>query len=127
MGGKKKASYEEVCSGRTGHAEVLHLEYDPKAVNYRDLVLYFFRMHDPTTPNRQGNDRGSQYRSVIFYHSKEQKKIAAEVKEELQQSKISDKIVTEISPAKTYFSAEAYHQKYLEKNPGGYCNHRLRW
>eukprot|EP01118_Nematostelium_gracile_P002784 TRINITY_DN1309_c0_g1_i1.p1 TRINITY_DN1309_c0_g1~~TRINITY_DN1309_c0_g1_i1.p1 ORF type:complete len:177 (-),score=39.26 TRINITY_DN1309_c0_g1_i1:83-562(-) len=128
MGGdKKNPSYEDVCTGKTGHAEVIQLSYDPKSVQYSDLVQFFFRMHDPTTVNRQGNDRGTQYRSAIFYHDEEQKETATKVRDELQATKIQDKIVTEISPASTFYKAEAYHQQYLDNNPGGYCNHRLRW
>jgi len=128
MGGNKKnPSYEEVCSGKTGHAEVLFVEYDDKKVNYKDLVIFFFRMHDPTTLNRQGNDVGTQYRSAIFYYNDEQKNIANEVKAELQKTKFKDPIMTDISPATDFYIAEDYHQAYLDKNPYGYCNHKMRW
>lgn len=128
MGGASKSSYEQVCTGTTDHAEVLQVSYEPTKVNYADLVRFFFRMHDPTTLNRQGNDRGSQYRSVIFTHTNEQQKIAEQVRDEVQASgKIKGQIVTQIQPAKglQFFEGEPYHQRYLEENPGGYCNHRL--
>lgn len=128
----KEPTYKQVCNGDTGHAEALRFEYDPQKVNYADLVKFFFRMHDPTTLNRQGNDVGTQYRSAIFYYSEEQRLIAEQVKAELQQPpngpyKPPQSIVTEISPAKDFWYAEDYHQQYLLKNPGGYCNHRLRF
>jgi len=129
MGGNKKnPSYEDVCSGKTGHAEVLYLEYDPKVVNYRDLLLFFWKIHDPTTLNRQGNDVGTQYRSTVFYYTEEQKKLAQEVKEEVQKTRYpKNPIVTEIAAATEFYKGEDYHQLYLEKNPYGYCNHRPRW
>ena len=128
MGGtKENPTYRDVCTGTTGHAEVLRVEYEPAKVNYADLVEFFFRVHDPTTLNQQGNDVGTQYRSVIFYTTPEQARIAHEVKDRIQATKIKGKIVTEITPASNFFRAEDYHQLYLEKNPGGYCNHRLRW
>jgi peptide-methionine (S)-S-oxide reductase len=127
-GTKENPTYKEVCKGNTGHAEALQVEYDPKEVSYRDLVYFFFRIHDPTTPNRQGNDIGPQYRSVIFYHTKEQEQIAKEVKLEIEKlGKWKNPIVTEIVPATTFYRAEDYHQDYLEKNPGGYCNHKKYW
>lgn len=128
MGGASKASYEDVCTGTTNHAEVLQVSFDPNKLPYADLVRLFFRMHDPTTLNRQGNDRGTQYRSVIFTHTIEQQKIAEQVRDEVQASgKIKGSIVTQIqsSDGFTFFPAEDYHQHYLENNPGGYCNHRL--
>ncbi|KAL0483600.1 peptide methionine sulfoxide reductase [Acrasis kona] len=127
MGGSSKnPSYRDVCTGQTGHAEVLYLEYKPEEVKFEDLVEYFFRMHDPTTLNRQGNDQGTQYRSAIFYYTEEQKAAAEKVKKDIS-SKVKGEIVTEIAPASEFYVAEDYHQKYLENNPGGYCNHRLRW
>eukprot|EP01121_Diplochlamys_sp_Union-15-3_P014465 TRINITY_DN4606_c0_g1_i1.p1 TRINITY_DN4606_c0_g1~~TRINITY_DN4606_c0_g1_i1.p1 ORF type:complete len:137 (+),score=26.79 TRINITY_DN4606_c0_g1_i1:27-413(+) len=127
MGGKSKnPSYQDVCTGKTGHAEVLHLEYKGDKLKYRDLLLFFFKMHDPTTLNRQGNDRGTQYRSVVFYYDEEQKKEAEKVKAEIQ-SKFSNPVVTTLEPATEFYDAEEYHQNYLEKNPGGYCNHKLNW
>ncbi|CAF0846915.1 unnamed protein product [Adineta ricciae] len=128
MGGASKTTYEDVCTGTTNHAEVLQVSYDPSKVVYADLVRFFFRMHDPTTLNRQGNDRGTQYRSVIFTYTNEQQKTAEQVRDEVQASgKVKGQIVTQIQPADglQFFKAEPYHQKYLEENPGGYCNHRL--
>jgi len=118
--------YRSVCSGKTGHAEAVQLNYDTAKTNYADLVTYFFRIHDPTTLNRQGNDAGTQYRSAIFYHTEEQKRIAEEVKEQVKVH-FKKPIVTEIVPASTFIVAEDYHQNYLEQNPGGYCNHKHQW
>ncbi|KAK9806429.1 hypothetical protein WJX73_006103 [Symbiochloris irregularis] len=127
-GGKASGpSYERVCSGSTGHAEAIQLDFDPSKATYPDLVEYFFRIHDPTTVNKQGNDKGTQYRSAIFYHSPEQQQQAEAKRDELQKTRIKGKIVTEIVPAGEWWDAEAYHQKYLINNPGGYCNHRERW
>lgn len=128
MGGSSKTTYEQVCTGTTNHAEVLQVSFEPSKLPYADLVHFFFRMHDPTTLNRQGNDRGTQYRSVIFTHTDEQQTIAERVRDEIQASgKIKGKIITEIRPADglQFFTAEPYHQEYLHNNPGGYCNHRL--
>jgi len=127
-GTTKNPSYKDVCTGTTGHAEVLQVVYDPDKVSYNKLVELFFRMHDPTTINRQGNDKGTQYRSAIFYHNEEQANIARAIKDEMQKSgKFKDPIVTEISPATEFFKAEDYHQGYLDANPNGYCNHHFRW
>lgn len=117
-------TYEQVCSGKTGHAEVIQITYDPKAISYPELLEIFWRTHDPTTLNRQGNDAGTQYRSVIFYHNEEQKKLAEEYKMKLDESGAWDKpIVTEIVPFKKFYKAEAYHQNYYENNPNqGYCS-----
>jgi len=118
--------YEQVKTGKTGHAEAIEIEFDPSKLSYRELLAYFFRLHDPTTVDRQGNDVGSQYRSAIFYHSEGQRKIAEEVKDQVNRSgKWKRPIVTQIVPATTFYSAEEYHQKYLEKNPGGYTCHFL--
>lgn len=116
-------TYDAVCSGTTGHAECVEVTYDPDKVAYTELLQAFFRSHDPTTLNRQGADVGTQYRSVIFYHTDEQKQLAETVKAELNQSGAYDKpIVTEISPAVTFYPAEAYHQNYFVQNPDqGYC------
>ena len=116
-------TYEEVCSGTTGHAEVTQITYDPKVITYDELLEVFWKTHDPTTLNRQGNDVGTQYRSVIFYHNEEQKQLAEKYKEELNKSGAWDKpLVTEISPLTNFFSAEGYHQNYYENNPNqGYC------
>lgn len=123
-GGADAASYRSVSGGKTGHAESVKIVFDPKRVSYADLVKYFFRIHDPTTADRQGNDVGSQYRSVIFYQSPDQGKVAREVVEHAQQSgKFKGPIVTQIVPAMKFFDAEDYHQDYLQKNPGGYTCH----
>jgi peptide-methionine (S)-S-oxide reductase len=116
-------TYKEVCTGTTGHAEVVQLTYDPAVVTYDELLEIFFRTHDPTTLNRQGNDVGTQYRSVIFYHNDEQKDKAEYYKSELDKSGAWDSpIVTEISPYTNFFIAEDYHQDYFENNPTqGYC------
>lgn len=113
--------YEEVCSGSTGHAEVVRITFDPSIVSYREILEIFFTIHDPTTPNRQGNDCGTQYRSVIFYHSLEQEDVARHVIAEM--ANVWDApIVTELSPATTYYKAEDYHQNYFRQNPlQGYC------
>lgn len=117
MGGNTdNPSYEQVGSGTTGHAEVIHIEYDPKVVDYERLLELFWMNHNPTTLNRQGPDIGSQYRSVIFYHTDEQKEIAQKSLEELDSSgKYDDPIVTQIVPAGEFFEAEEYHQKYFDK------------
>jgi len=128
MGGKaKNPTYEQVCSGKTGHAEVLQVEYNKDKVKYEDLLKFFWRMHDPTTLNRQGNDMGTQYRSAVFYHNEEQQRLAQKVKEEIQKDRYKQPVVTEIAPASDFYKAEEYHQLYLDKNPSGYCNHKLRW
>lgn len=115
-------SYEDVCYRNTGHAEVVHLEFDPSVISYEQLLDIFWTIHNPTLHNRQGPDVGSQYRSVIFYHTEEQKKIAQQSKEALEHSgKYRDPIVTEIVPAQTFWRAEEYHQKYVMKKGGGGC------
>lgn len=119
--------YEDVKTGKTGHAESILVVYDPQAIPLSELFEFFFRMHNPTTLNQQGNDIGSQYRSCIFYNSEEQKQIAeAAVKTAQASGRWKQKIVTEIIPAQIFYSAESYHQDYLEKNPGGYTCHYLR-
>ncbi len=120
-------TYEQVKKGNTGHAEAVQVIFDPQKIRYEELLKYFFRLHDPTTLNQQGNDIGSQYRSAIFYQNEEQKRAALKVKEEVQKSgKWKGRIVTEIVPAGEFYKAEDYHQKYLQKNPGGYTCHTLR-
>lgn len=116
-------SYEQVCTGRTGHAEVIQVTFDPEEISYREILEVFFSIHDPTTPNRQGADVGPQYRSVIFYHDDEQRQVSEEVIKELEDEDIWGKpIVTEVSPLKEFFKAEEYHQEYYKKNPNqGYC------
>ena len=113
-GNNEKTSYEEVCTGKTNHAEVVKLEYDSNIINYEEILDYFFEIHDPTTLNSQGPDFGTQYRSEIFYLNNDQKKIAEKIIEK-NNKKFLDKIVTKLSLAKNYCVAEEYHQKYLEK------------
>ncbi len=116
-GVKKDPTYEEVCTGRTGHAEVIRVTFDPKKITFKDLLGVFFKTHDPTTLNKQGADEGTQYRSVIFYNSEEQKREAEQVKNETEAAKIwDDPIVTEISPFLGFYKAEEYHQNYYNQN-----------
>lgn len=116
-------TYEEVCTGTTGHAEVTQITYDPNIISFDELLEVFWKTHDPTTLNRQGNDVGTQYRSVIFYHNEEQKELAEKYKAELDKSGAwDDPIVTEISPFTNFYVAEEYHQDYYMNNPNqGYC------
>ncbi|MFN3231870.1 MAG: peptide-methionine (S)-S-oxide reductase MsrA [Alphaproteobacteria bacterium] len=114
-------TYEQVCSGRTGHTEAVEIEFDPSVVSYDTLLDIFFATHDPTQLNRQGNDVGTQYRSGVYYHSEEQK-AAAEAAVERASNLWDADIVTEVKPACTFFEAEGYHQDFFERNPGqGYC------
>ncbi|MGM0389163.1 MAG: peptide-methionine (S)-S-oxide reductase MsrA [Natrinema limicola] len=114
--------YREVCSGQTGHAEVVQIEYDPDQIAYEDLLEVFFTIHDPTTKDRQGPDVGSQYRSAIYAHSDAQLETAEAFAAELEQEGVYDGIVTEIEPLDTFYEAEEYHQNYFEKNPNdAYC------
>lgn len=114
--------YEDVCTGKTGHAEVVQIEYDPNQVSYQELLEIFWKIHDPTTLNRQGPDIGTQYRSAIFYHSPEQKAIAITSRDKLAKSGIYEKpIVTEITSASQFYPAEEYHQRYLEKRGLSSC------
>lgn len=116
-GHTKNPTYEDVCSHTTGHAESVEVTFDPTKIHYQDLLKVFWDIHDPTTPNRQGPDMGSNYRSAIFYHSPEQRKLAEESKAELEKSKrYKDKIVTEITQASEFYPAEDYHQQYYEKS-----------
>lgn len=120
-GDTSNPSYRAVCSGATGHAEACQISYDPNKLSYRQLIEFLYRMHDPTTMNRQGPDTGSQYRSGIFYHDAEQERIAKEVTSKVQKEWwTGGKIVTEILPAGQWWDAEDYHQRYLDANPGGY-------
>lgn len=122
-GRTEEPTYEQVCTGRTGHAEAIEIVFDPGRISYDKLVETFFRHHDPTTVDRQGPDVGSQYRSAIFYHDEAQKKSAIKARDLLEKAKIfKSSIVTEISPASAFWPAEEYHQKYLKKNPRGYCS-----
>jgi peptide-methionine (S)-S-oxide reductase len=121
-------TYHQVCGGDTGHAEVVQVHYDPSKVSYEQLLEVFWKTHDPTTLNRQGNDFGTQYRSVIFYHTDEQKKLAEDYKKKLEDAKIwEDPIVTEISPYTNFYSAEDYHQNYYNDNRAQpYCSYVIR-
>ena len=127
MGGSRpNPTYEQVCSGATGHAEVVRVTFDPSQLSYRDLLAVFFTIHDPTTPNRQGNDVGTQYRSAIFYHSDDQRRAAEEVVQRLTAEKLwKDPIVTEIVPATAFYEAEDYHQEYFARVGAGnpYCSY----
>ena len=126
-GNTPNATYEQVHTGRTGHAESLKIVFDPQKLTYRHLLFEFFRMHDPTTLNRQGNDFGTQYRSAIFYVNEEQRRTAEEVIHIVEGSgEWKARIVTEVAPFKEFWRAEEYHQKYLVKNPRGYTCHYIR-
>lgn len=122
-GTTENSTYEQVCAGETGHAEVVYIEYDPTQVTYRTLLTIFFASHDPTTLNRQGHDVGTQYRSVIFYTDEEQKATAVQVIKEINDSDPNgDPVVTELVPFEKFYEAENYHQDYFARNPGnGYC------
>jgi len=114
-------TYQDVCTDKTGHAEVVQIDFDPNEISYEELLKIFFQIHNPTTRNRQGPDRGSQYRSVIFYHSADQQRTARRVMEEWDRSaRYEEPIVTEILPAGPFYKAEEYHQRYHEKH-GGSC------
>jgi peptide-methionine (S)-S-oxide reductase len=119
------ATYEQVCSGRTGHAEAVEIEFDPAQVSYDDLLDAFWSMHNPTTVNRQGWDIGTQYRSAIFFHTPEQEATARKSRDEAQ-SRITKPIVTEITPASEFYRAEDYHQRYLEKKGRASCTVQLQ-
>ena len=113
----KNPTYQQVCTGTTGHAEVCQIYYDPSVISFTELLEVFWSTHDPTTLNRQGNDIGTQYRSVIFYHNEDQKKLAEAYMDKLNKSGVYDKpIVTEISPFKVFYEAENYHQEYFDLN-----------
>ncbi len=119
-GDTKNPSYRSVCSGQTGHAEATQIIFDPERISYRQLIEFFYKMHDPTTKNQQGNDRGSQYRSGIFFHDAEQERIAREITVQANAQWWHGRIVTEILPAQQWWDAEDYHQLYLDRNPDGY-------
>jgi methionine-S-sulfoxide reductase len=126
-GNLSNPKYEDTQDGKSGHAESVEIQFDPKKVSYEHLLDQFFKMHDPTTKDRQGNDIGSQYRSAIFYHDDKQKQQALAFKVKVEKSGAWKKpIVTEISAAQIFWPAEEHHQKYLVKNPHGYDNHYLR-
>jgi len=122
-GGKTdNPTYREICTGTSGHAEVIQVTFDPTIITFKEILEVFFTVHDPTTLNRQGNDSGTQYRSVIFYDSAAQKSVADQVKQE-SQAIWDNPIVTEISPLSNYFKAEVYHQNYFKDNPNQpYCS-----
>ena len=125
-GTKENPTYKEVCSGNTGHAEVIQVEFDPKVVSYEKILETFWEAHDPTTLNRQGNDSGTQYRSIILYSTEAQKKAAEKSKAEAQKN-FAQPIVTEIVPLKLFYKAEGYHQDYYRTNPNqGYCRAIIR-
>ena len=120
-------SYSSVCSGTTGHAEVVLVEFDPALISFENVLDYFFRLHDPTTLNRQHNDIGTQYRSVIFTYSEEQRLITQQVIKRINESKyFKNPVVTQVLSAQKFYEAEKYHQDYLQKNPSGYMCHILR-
>ncbi len=124
MGGSlDHPTYEAVCSGETGHAEVVQLQFDPAQISYREILEVFFAIHDPTTLNRQGNDRGTQYRSAIFHHSEAQAATARQLIAELTEARMfGQPIVTEVTPAATFWPAEGYHRQYYRRHPDqGYC------
>ena len=120
-GDTKNPTYEEVCTGRSGHAEVVRVEFDPDVITVEEVLRRFFASHDPTTLNRQGNDVGTQYRSIVLYENDEQRQAAERVRDEVDRE-LSARVVTQIEPLGTFYPAEAYHQDYFDKNPNaGYC------
>ncbi len=124
-GRTKNPTYEQVCSGRTGHAEAVEVTYDPAKTSYEDLLATFFEWHDPTTTDRQGPDIGSQYRSIAFFYDAGQERAARQAIAALEKARVyPDPIVTEVLPAGDFWPAEEDHQRYLEKNPLGYCSHK---
>lgn len=126
-GSLKKPTYNDVKTGSTGHAESIQVLFDPQKTTYEKILIEFFKLHDPTTPNQQGNDRGTQYRSAIFYSSPDQKETAEKIKERVDKSGAWKKpSVTQVLKLETFWSAEDYHQDYLQKNPGGYTCHFVR-
>jgi peptide-methionine (S)-S-oxide reductase len=128
-GGKmENPTYEDVCTGKTGHAESVQIEYDPNIISYKELLMIFWNNHNPTTLNQQGPDIGEQYRSIVFFHDLEQERLAKELKEKLQDAalqRFGKKIVTEIVPAQRFYRAEEYHQRYLEKNGFAHCSSKI--
>lgn len=127
-GNVKNPSYKEVCNGNTGHAEVCHITFDPAKISYEEMLYAFWQTHDPTQLNRQGNDIGTQYRSVIFYHSDKQKLLAEKYKKKLNEEKVYDKpVVTEVAPFSVFYKAEDYHQNYFNQNGNeSYCQFVVR-
>ena len=126
-GSIQNPTYDDVKAGTTGHAEAIEVGYDDAATDFRKLLEFFFKMHNPTTKDQQGNDAGTQYRSVIFYEDEEQKKIAEELIHDIDTANfLPGPIVTQVIPAEPFYEAEDYHQDYLEKNPSGYTCHFIR-
>ena len=126
MGGHKlNPTYEDICNGDTGHAEIIRIEFNPEEISFEELLLVFFKTHDPTTLNMQGNDVGTQYRSVVFYENQEQKLAAENMIDQLEKDMIFERpIVTEVTPVSIFYSAEDYHQDYYNNNANkGYCVH----
>lgn len=127
-GNFENPTYQDVCSGKTGHAEAVQLEYEPSEVSYDELLMIFWNNHNPTTPNQQGPDIGEQYRSAVFFHSTEQETAAKTLKEKIRSAALKQfgkEIVTEIVSASTFYRAEEYHQRYLEKNGLAQCSSRI--
>jgi peptide-methionine (S)-S-oxide reductase len=122
-GTTKEPTYEQVCTGTTGHAEVVQVAFDPTVISYKEILEIFFTIHDPTTLNRQGADVGTQYRSAIFYHNKKQKETAEQVINDFEAKKVwNHPIVTQVEPFKRFYKAEEYHKQYFDRNPNaGYC------
>jgi methionine-S-sulfoxide reductase len=126
-GNVKNPPYALIGTGLTGHAESIEITFNPKKISYETILRFFFQIHDPTTKDRQGNDRGSQYRSAIFYLDESQKKIAQDLVKQADKSGVfPGKIVTQVTKAKEFYDAEDYHQDYLLNNPGGYTCHKIR-
>lgn len=126
-GHEENPRYTDICTGQTGHTEAIEIEFNPSEISYRNVLEFFFKIHDPTTPNRQGNDIGTQYRSAIFYLDENQKQTAQQVIAEIDAAGfLPAKIVTEVVPADTFYEAEENHQDYLEKHPDGYTCHFIR-
>jgi peptide methionine sulfoxide reductase msrA/msrB len=126
-GNTHAVTYEEVSTGKTGHAESIQILFDPKKVSYENILIFYFKIHDPTTANQQGNDIGTQYRSAIFFANDDQKKIAETIKQRVEKSgKWKKPVVTQIAPLSQFIRAEEYHQKYHEKHPHGYTCHYIR-
>lgn len=129
MGGQRpNPTYEQVCGGRTGHAEVVQITFDPEVTSFAEILEVFFTIHDPTTRDRQGNDSGTQYRSVIFYHSDQQRATAEQTIRDLEAARVwRDPIVTEVQPAAEFYLAENHHQEYFRNNPAQpYCSYVVR-
>ena len=126
-GSTSSPTYEEVCSGETGHAEVVQIEYDPAEISYLELLEVFFKVHDPTTKDRQGPDVGSQYRSIVLYHDDDQREQVEGFIERLNEDVYDGNIVTEVEPLRRFYEADQYHQDYYEKNPAkGYCQIQVK-